>query len=86
VINAAAELSVLISIAGKDLVTILRIDHDAGEVPERQIATSTSPFSAAIMRGIEGLFSADIHMSRLSRILHNYIYRRFGGHSVYLTP
>ena len=41
VVNAAAVLATLISVAGKKLVAVPRIYEDAGEVSEGQIATAT---------------------------------------------
>src|ERR1700682_4597214 len=59
-INAAAELSILISVAGKYFIAMLRIDQYTGEVAKRQITSASRPFPPAVVRRIKCLFRTHI--------------------------
>jgi hypothetical protein len=54
-INTAADFGDLVSIAGKYLIAVARIDQNAGEIAERQIATANGSTFAAIVRHEEAL-------------------------------
>src|SRR4051812_1282348 len=63
-INTAADFSDLISVAREDLVAVTRIDQDAREIAERQIAAPDFPRRSAIVRHDERLLGADINIVR----------------------
>src|SRR5436853_1623484 len=73
-INAAADLAVLIvliSVAGKNLVGVARIDQNAGEISKGKISTAARPMLATVVRLIKGLLGSHVNESRAFRILHD---------------
>src|SRR6266850_194243 len=85
-VNTSTCFTCLVGISGKDLVAVLRIDQDAGEIPKRKIPASTAPTCATIVRHIESLFGSDVYVFGLLRILGNGVYRRHARNPFNLAP
>src|ERR1043166_7194751 len=52
----------------KDLITIVRIDEDAREIPDRQAAAALRPFLPVIAAQVKGLRCADVDIVRPLRV------------------
>src|SRR5688500_1409256 len=85
-INASANLASLISIAHKDLVAVLRVYQNTGEVSVRKIAAPASPARAIVTRHEESLFGSYIDRARTLRTASDHIYGNVGGNTGYMPP
>src|ERR1043165_5910183 len=85
-VNTAADCRDLISVAGKYLVAVARIDKDAGEIAEWQIAATNSPRCATVMRHKQRLLRSDVNVIGPLRILRDRVDRNLTGHASNLSP
>src|SRR6266581_3524589 len=85
-INAAAKITVLKRVAGKNLVGVARVNQDAREISERKNSAAPRPMLAAIVRQVKGLFCSYINERRALGVLDNYVDSSVGRHATYLLP
>src|SRR5258706_14741502 len=85
-IDTAAHFAVLICIPCKNLVGVLGVYQDAGEIPKWQIATATGPTITPIMGHVQRLSGSYVDERGTLRVLRNNVDRRCRRNSAHLLP